>query len=118
MPDNKKEQHYIQADELQKISFRDGSSRLAQFFIRLNFDNLKTYQFFRGVITAYLKQDSNMMEVIRGIQEEVHALSKNKTNRQISVENNRVRIDKKFGISDEEREEIFNILEKDLKKFG
>tara|TARA_Y100000593_G_scaffold94509_1_gene193942 strand:- start:269 stop:586 length:318 start_codon:yes stop_codon:yes gene_type:complete len=97
-------------DKKKKIAFNDTDTRHAQLRIQLERDGLTQAEFFRAYISAYLDKNENIMTFITD-----YKLDNNKgQKRSIKViqkeEEKRCRLMTKFGIGDEELEDIFDLI--------
>jgi hypothetical protein len=96
-----------------RISFMDTDKRNADLIIRLKNDGLTKTKFFRAILTGYLKKDHLIMEFIEVYKQDSGSQSAGKAKKvqelaQIGEQNKR-----KFGLDDQEIENIFDILEKE-----
>tara|TARA_B100000131_G_scaffold165773_1_gene160306 strand:- start:3027 stop:3344 length:318 start_codon:yes stop_codon:yes gene_type:complete len=93
-----------------KIAFNDTDTRHAQLRVQLERDGLTQAEFFRAYISAYLDKNENIMMFITD-----YKLDNNKgQKRSLKViqkeEEKRGRLMTKFGIGDEELENIFDLI--------
>ena len=99
-------------DKVKKVVFDDTDVRHAQLKIRLEYDGLSQAEFFRSFITGYLNKDKFVMEYIKKYKEDNKKLSKRNLKYQnkdaIAAED----LLGKFGIKDEELENIFDVIAK------
>jgi hypothetical protein len=99
-------------DNKKKVIFSDTDVRHAQLKIRLQYDGLSQADFFRSFITGYLEKDENIMDFIRNYKETKKKMSKRNmkyTKQDLSEAED---ILGKFGIKDDELENIFDIIAK------
>ena len=99
-------------DKVKKVVFDDTDVRHAQLKVRLEYDGLSQAEFFRSFITGYLNKDESVMEYIKKYKENNKKLSK----RNLKYQNKDSEIAEdllgKFGIKDEELENIFDVIAK------
>jgi len=96
-----------------RISFIDTDKRNADLLVRLKNDGLTKSKFFRAVLTGYLERDHLIVEFVDKYKLESQSQSAVKAKKvkdleQVGAENKR-----KFGLADQEIENIFDILEKE-----
>jgi len=108
MTDKKKE-------ETKRIIFDDSSKRHADLKIRLQHESMTQAEFFRSLITGYLKKDSRILSYIDSYKQE--------NKKKYSKRNAKIRKDDiqkgedllhKFGIEDIELENIFDLIEEEF----
>ena len=99
-------------DKTKKVVFDDTDVRHAKLKIRLEYDGLSQAEFFRSFITGYLENDKRIMEYIKTYKEANKKLSK----RNMRYQNKDAKIADdllgKFGIKDDELENIFDVIAK------
>ena len=98
-----------------KVVFYDSDKRYAELKIRLQHDGLSQAQFFRGILTGYLKQDADVLNFVDKLK-----VSKNVGNQsKASIKDGRRLIKKgkenseSLSLGEDEIENIFDILEKE-----
>tara|TARA_R100000008_G_C3539109_1_gene143756 strand:+ start:181 stop:498 length:318 start_codon:yes stop_codon:yes gene_type:complete len=96
-----------------RILFKDTDKRHADLKLRLHYDGLTQADFFRSLITGYLEKDKNIMNFIAGIQEGKNIHSKEKRTKSLKLQEEGEDLMKKFGLEQEEIENIFDLLEKE-----
>lgn len=96
-----------------RISFMDTDKRNADLIIRLKNDGLTKTKFFRAILTGYLERDSLIVEFIDGFKQESGSQSSIKAKKVRDLENTGEQNKRKFGLDDQEIENIFDILEKE-----
>ena len=99
-------------DKVKKVVFDDTDVRHAQLKIRLNYDGLTQAEFFRSFITGYLEKDKSIMEYIRKYKEEHKKISKRNLKYQNKDAKTADDLLGRFGIKDDELENIFDIIAK------
>ena len=97
-------------DKKKRIVFDDTDTRHARLRVQLERDGLTQAEFFRAYISAYLEKNENIMSFITD-----YKLDNNKgQKRSIQIiqkeEEKRGRLMTKFGIGDEELEDIFDLI--------
>jgi hypothetical protein len=98
----------------EKISFYDTEKRKANLKIKLHYDGLTQADFFRGIVTAYLEEEENLYKWL-GEFKKTKSKIKNSTVRARAEKEDRAakQITKKFGITAEEIEDMFDLLEEE-----
>ena len=102
-----------QESKKKRIAFDDTDIRHAQLKIRLQQDNLSQAEFFRALITGYIEKDGNLAKFISNYKEDNSVQSKRKRK---TMQNDLDKADHlmgKFGIGDDELENIFDLIAKD-----
>jgi len=99
-------------DNKKKVVFSDTDVRHAQLKVRLQFDGISQAEFFRSFITSYLEKDKSIMDFISRYKENNKKMSKR--NIKFIIRDNEYAEDllAKFGIEDDELENIFDIIAK------
>ncbi len=95
-----------------KVVFDDTDNRHAQLKIRLNYDGLSQAEFFRSFITGYLENDKLIIDYITKYKERNKKLSKRNLKYQQKDKEMSEDLLGKFGIKDEELENIFDVIAK------
>jgi len=97
-----------------KIVFADTDKRHADLRIRLRYDGITQVQFFQSIITGYLDKDPRIIDYIRTVKEKLAKQGKRKIKKSQSLyekgENNK----RLFKLTEEETEEIFDIIAQEL----
>ncbi len=96
-----------------KIVFYDTEKRHAELKIRLHYDGLTQFDFFKAIVSGYGENDDTFMEYLKKIKEKYskHGKARKKASEKMyekGVENKN-----KFALSKEEIENIFDILEEE-----
>ena len=95
-----------------RVIFDDTDTRHAQLKVRLEYDGLTQAEFFRSLITGYLDNDKFVIDFIKKYKERNKKLSK----RNMKYQNRDREIAEdllgKFGIGDDELENIFDVIAK------
>lgn len=97
-------------EKQKRIIFNDTDVRHAQLKIRLERDGLTQAEFFRAYITAYLEKDEDIIDFIKAYKERKGIQSKR--SRKVIEKEDQSQNDlmSKFGIKDEELENIFDLI--------
>ena len=96
-----------------RISFMDTDKRNADLMIRLKHDGLTKTKFFRALLTGYLERDHIIVEFIERFKESTGVQSKAKAKIVRDLEEEGQQNKRKFGLEEDEIENIFDILEKE-----
>ena len=99
-------------DKTKKVVFDDTDVRHAKLKIRLNYDGLSQAEFFRSFITGYLENDKSIMDYIKRYKEHNKKLSKRNLKYQQKDAESAADLLGKFGILDDELENIFDVIAK------
>ena len=99
-------------DKKKKVIFNDTDVRHAQLKVRLQFDGITQSEFFRSFITGYLENDQHIMDFIRKYKETNSKMSKRNMKYVQKDSEEAEDILGKFGIKDDELENIFDIIAK------
>ena len=93
-----------------RIIFEDTDIRHARLRIQLDRDGLSQAEFFRTYVTAYLERDPNIVEFI--VDYKLHNGTGQKRLTPIVAKEERLRnqLVNKFGIKDDELENIFDLI--------
>ena len=114
LPANLRATHMSKQDfKKKRIVFDDTDIRHAQLKIRLQHDDLTQAEFFRALITGYIEKDKSIIRFLNSYKEEKSIQSKKK--RKI-IQDDLEEADHlmaKFGIKDEELENIFDLIAKE-----
>ena len=99
-------------DKKKKVIFKDTDVRHAQLKVRLQFDGITQSEFFRSFITGYLEKDQHIMDFINKYKESNSKMSKRNMKYVQKDLEEAEDILGKFGIKDDELENIFDIIAK------
>ena len=99
-------------DKKKKVIFKDTDVRHAQLKVRLQFDGITQSEFFRSFITGYLEKDQYIMDFINKYKENNSKMSKRNMKYVQKDLEEAEDILGKFGIKDDELENIFDIIAK------
>tara|TARA_Y100000034_G_scaffold86775_1_gene104031 strand:- start:2736 stop:3056 length:321 start_codon:yes stop_codon:yes gene_type:complete len=98
------------SEKKKKIMFDDTNARHAQLRIQLERDGLTQAEFFRSYITAYLDKNENIMTFITNYKLNNNVGQKRSLKIIQKEEKNKDHLINKFGIKDEELENIFDLI--------
>ena len=93
-----------------KIQFTDTDIRHAQLKIRLERENLTQADFFRACITGMSDNDKDLMKFIRKYKDENNIGRKRDQKVSIKEDEQSEDLMTKFGIKDDELENIFDLI--------
>jgi len=96
-----------------RISFMDTDKRNADLMIRLKHDGLTKTKFFRAILTGYLGREHAIVDFVERLKESSGLQSKKQSKIVKGREERGKENKKKFGLKDEEIENIFDLLEKE-----
>jgi len=99
-------------NKTKRVIFDDTDTRHARLKIRLEYDGLSQAEFFRSFITGYLEKDESIMEYIKRYKETNKKMSKRNMKYQVNDDIKADDLLGKFGIGDEELENIFDVIAK------
>ncbi len=91
----------------------DTDKRSADLMIRLKHDGLTKTKFFREILTGYLERDSAIVGFIERVKDKAASQSKKQSKIVKNLEEQGRENEAKFGLGDEEIENIFDLLEKE-----
>lgn len=101
-------------EDEKKIVFADTDKRHADLRIRLKYDGLTQVQFFQAIITGYLDRDAGIIEYIKTVKERLAKQGKRKINKSHSLYRQGEENKKLFKLTEEETEELFDIIAQEL----
>ena len=98
----------------EKISFYDTQKRKANLKIKLHYDGLTQADFFRGIITAYLEEEEHLYKWLTNFKEENSKIKSSAMRARAEKDDKGAKqITRKFGITAEEIEDMFDLLERE-----
>ena len=106
-----------QPNKVVKFVFSAYEKLSADLKIRLRYDNLSQTKFFAGIVKLYLENDPDMMKVIYKVKESAQVMGKRKLNRSKKDIEKGFDIMKQLGITKTDKEDIFDMIEMDLKEY-
>ena len=89
-----------------KIVFTENDHRHAQLIVRLKHDELKQSEFFRAMITGYLKQDERIMSFVEDLR--TQSIKKQTKSKKLRQQGKQLLNDS--GFSDDQIEDIFDLI--------
>lgn len=100
-------------EENKKIIFSETGKTHAEFKIKLQYDSLAQGDFFREVVSAYLRDDEAFMTFIEEMKARLHNQSKRQ--REIVKKERKLskKTEKDFSLTEQEVESIFDLLERE-----
>ena len=91
--------------------FYDSPERQNKLRIRCDFDGISQSQFFRMMLTGYIEKDPLIYEFLKQCKEKYQGQGIQKRKKMDQIKKAADRITKMFALNDEEREDIFDIIE-------
>lgn len=85
--------------------------------LKIRNDNLTQVSWFAGIAKLYLENDPDMLKVIYKVKENAKAMGKRKLNRAYKDVEEGHNIMEQLGITDSDKEDIFDLIEMDLKDY-
>ena len=101
-------------DKTKRIVFESTTHKHAQLKVRLQYDSMTQAGFFRCLIEGYLAKDERILQFLedykisKGLDSKRNASYRNKDNKKAEDLLN------KFGIKDDELENIFDLIEEEF----
>ncbi|MBL18600.1 MAG: hypothetical protein CMC82_02050 [Flavobacteriaceae bacterium] len=89
----------------------------ADLKLRLRYDNLSQTRFFAGIVKLYLENDPDMMKVMHKVKENAQSMGKQKLRRTIKDLEKGKDIMEQLGITDSDKENLFDMIEMELKDY-
>jgi hypothetical protein len=86
---------------------------LVEFKIRLHYDGMWISQFFRYMMEGYLKQDPDLLKYLTKAKKLHKIHSKQKRHKSYNLVEKGIELEKDFAFSDEEVDDIYDLLEND-----
>jgi len=109
------DEHEIDYGNLKKvIQFKETDKRHADLRIRLHYDGFYQGEFFRDIVTGYLRGDKNLIAYVEKIKEEKKKYNKGRLLKGKSVRKKSREVEKQFALREEELESIFDIIEQEF----
>jgi hypothetical protein len=85
--------------------------------LKIRNDNLTQVSWFAGIAKLYLENDPDMLKVMYKVKENAKAMGKRKLNRAKSDAETGHDIMQQLGITDSDKQDIFDLIEMDLEKY-
>ena len=89
----------------------------ADLKLRLRNDNLTQTSFFAGIVKLYLENDPDMMRVIYKTKQNAKVMGKRKLNRANKEIQDGYDLLEQLGITDSDKQDIFDMIEMDLREY-
>lgn len=89
----------------------------ADLKLKIRNDNLTQVSWFAGMAKLYLENDPDMLKVIYKVKENAKAMGKKKLNRAKKEAEAGLDLMKQLGITDSDKNKIFDLIEMDLKDY-
>ena len=93
-----------------RVVFSDSHIRHAQLRIRLDYDGFSQSEFFRCIVTGYLKRDKDLMEYIKKYKQDSKTQSKRNMKYIDKDDKKSDDLMEQFGIKKDELENIFDLI--------
>ena len=106
-----------QPEKVVKFVFRAYEKISADLKLRLRYDNLSQTKFFAGIVRLYLENDSDMTKVIHKVKKNTNAMGKTKLSRTKKDIQTGYDMMRKLGITDSDKENIFDMIEMDKEEY-
>tara|TARA_B100000989_G_scaffold295257_1_gene275922 strand:+ start:3150 stop:3479 length:330 start_codon:yes stop_codon:yes gene_type:complete len=104
-------------EKITKILFTCFERDSVNFKLNLKYDNLKQSKFFRSIIKFYIDKDPLMMQIVEHIKIEHSTMGKDKRNRARKDTDAGKKLLEDLGITSEDKENIFDMIERDLSDY-
>jgi hypothetical protein len=88
----------------------------ADLKLRLRYDNLSQVKFFAGIVKLYLENDPDMIRVLYKVKSQAQVMGKKKLKRSVEDIGEGLDIMESLGITKKDKENIFDMIEMDLKE--
>lgn len=89
----------------------------ADLKLRLRYDNLSQTRFFAGIVRLYLDNDPDMMKVMFKVKQNAKAMGKQKLKRTTEDIRKGKDIMEQLGITESDKNSIFDMIEMDLNEY-
>lgn len=100
-------------EQEKKIVFYDTNKRHADLKVRLKYDDITQSEFFRCLITGYLKKDERILSYLDAHAQRIKKRSKAKSKAAEDLIDDGRQLERNFLLDDGEIENIFDILEQE-----
>ena len=98
-------------EKVVKFVFHAYEKISADLKLRLRYDNLSQTRFFAGIVKLYLDNDPDMVNVMYKVKQNAQSMGKRKLKRTIEDINKGNEIMEQLGITDSDKENIFDMIE-------
>ena len=102
-----------QPNKVVKFVFSAYERLSADLKIRLRYDKLSQTKFFAGIVKLYLENDEDMVRVIYKVKQNATAMGSKKLNRTKNDIEKGKQIMEQLGITESDKENIFDMIEMD-----
>lgn len=99
------------------VSFSAYEKTSADLKLKIRNDNLTQVSWFAGIAKLYLENDPDMLKVIYKIKENAKVMGKKKLNRAKKDVEEGYNIMEQLGITDSDKQDIFDLIEMDLENY-
>ena len=89
----------------------------ADMKLKIRNDNLTQVSWFAGMAKLYLENDPDMLKVIYKVKENAKAMGRKKLNRAKKDVEEGYNIMEQLGITDSDKQDIFDLIEMDLENY-
>tara|TARA_Y100001938_G_scaffold149400_1_gene236059 strand:- start:917 stop:1246 length:330 start_codon:yes stop_codon:yes gene_type:complete len=104
-------------NKIVKFVFSVYEKTSADLKIRLRYDNLSQTRFFAGIVKLYLDNDVDMMSVMEKIKQDYGSMGKQKLKRTRRNLERGKEILENLGITETDKQDIFDMIEMDTKEY-
>ena len=104
-------------NKIVKFVFSVYEKTSADLKIRLRYDNLSQTKFFAGIVKLYLNNDADIMSVIEKIKQDYGSMGKQKLKRTRRDLERGKEILENLGITEADKQEIFDMIEMGTKEY-
>ena len=106
-----------QPNKVVKFVFSAYEKLSADLKIRLRYDNLSQTKFFAGIVKLYLENDEDMIKVIYKVKQNAAVMGSKKLNRTKKEIEKGKEIMEQLGITESDKESIFDMIEMDESEY-
>ena len=99
------------------FTFRLFEKISADLKLRLRYDNLSQSKFMSGVTELYLQKDPDMLAVIEKVKQRKKAMGSQKLKRTRNDIEKGNKMLKELGITDSDKQDIFDMIEMDMEEY-
>ena len=100
-----------------KFVFSVSEKLSADLKIRLRYDNLSQTKFFAGIVKLYLENDEDMIRVIYKVKQSASVMGAKKLNRSKQEIEKGKQIMEQLGITETDKQNIFDMIEMDMSEY-
>ncbi len=104
-------------NKIVKFVFSVYEKTSADLKIRLRYDNLSQTKFFAGIVKLYLENDQDMMTVIEKVKQNYNSMGKQKLKRTRQDLEKGKEVLENLGITESDKQNIFDMIEMDTKEY-